>query len=221
MPRYARRFKRKRRYVRRARRPTTRRAVRAIARREIYRNTEWKEFSSIINNSVPSTGLTYNLIIPGQGDSDQQRVGDEIICGSVKGNYQITLNAGTGTPFTLVRVIIFQWYGVTTPTINNILSTTVGAAPFHPWNTDQAPSYKILLNRLHTVKAFIRDHTSATYHGVTVRGFKVKPPRKKIHFQAGGTNGSNKLYICIVSDEIITANEPNMYISFKGTFADP
>lgn len=182
----------------------TRRDVRNIAQKVLNKNAEWKYHLVFNNSGVSTSGAIIDLSAVSQGDTDTTRDGDSITASTL--GYRYFWQNGDDT--NACRLIFFQWYPQTTPTVTDILLTTVGNGVQFMYHTDKADMYKILYDSTDTLSVY-------TASGGSVLGSpnigKIKIPKRKIQFQAGTTTGSNKIYALVLSDSGATSHPgPNL-----------
>lgn len=154
----------------------------------------------VVNNSIDSNGSVFDLSLITQGDSDLQREGDRVRITSIQWRGQ-AFNADTSN---VMRFIFFQWLvddTIDAPTPLKVLQSAYLGNPYAvyaPYAKDYA-GYKFVI---------IQDTTLCTsVNGDANNIFMFNVPFKKnkkltpnIQYQGGTTTGTNKLYLCVVSD---------------------
>lgn len=145
-----------------------------------------------------------------QGSAQTQRVGDELRLKSIDLRYQIACADTTQC----MRIIVFQWFQNTVPTVNNILySNGTAQAPFGALNFEQRRNYRILYDRMHSL-----DIITEIQNGVHVRIWKI--PKRNIVFTTTGTTvGNNKCYIYFISDSSV-APHPTLTWQIRVNYTD-
>lgn len=172
---------------------------------------EWKHHSVDLSGVSSTTlGVTDITAIP-QGDTDITRDGDQLFMGSISFFRRWT----AGDDVNVGRFIIFQWFPATVPVGTDILNTNFGFAPVYHYDTDRAYQYKILFDSITTVNNNFTGQNKET----AIKRMKVRPKRKKIQFIAGGTTGTNKIYVLTTSDSVI-ATHPSIDATFRVNYMD-
>lgn len=168
--------------------------------------------------TVDSTGTVTCLSIITQGDSDEERIGDQLYLRSI----QIMWNAEIADTFNYLRLIIFQWFPQVTdtqnspPTIaNNILFAGTSAQENYnmPYYHDSRYLFRILYDKTVTVSTDF-PCTKRFVHTIT-KGFK----RKLQYFASSSTNGMNQIFVLKISDST-AASHPEINSAFKLNFSD-
>lgn len=192
MPKAFKTRKRRRPAYTRVRRPLGKRqaqAVATIARKQISRTSEWKHHTLALQICPSDAGVIQDLSAVPQGDTDTSRDGDTIFATSV----QIRGLVNVADSHNQYRVIIFQWTPSTTPVIADILNLSTGHHTRSMYETDKANEYKILYDRVFLM-------VSSSGDAVKQFNTKIRLSRRKIQFIAGGTSGTRKVYMLVVSD---------------------
>ena len=189
----------------------TKREARKIAERVVNKNVEWKYYSVYNNANVTTSGSIVDLSAVPQGDTDITRDGDELTASSLGYRYSWV----NGDDNQMCRIIFFQWFPQTTPVVTDIPLTTTGNGIQFMYHTDKAPMYKILYDESEVLNV---KFTGGSENGPVHSG-KIKIPRKKIQFQAGGTTGSNKVYALLLSDSSV-ASHPGARLITKLNYKD-
>ena len=173
-----------------------------IAQKAIKQKAEVKSFDQGVALGISNTPIIQSLCDVPQGDLDTNRNGDqlEIVRYTAKINI---VNSSTDT-FNTMRCVLFRWNqdDTTAPVASDVLQATVGV--FSNYNRDnlRAKKFTILDDWFECTSLngeFAKTHTYD-------RQFN-----SKVKFQSSTTNGTGKLYYCIVSDS--SAN-PHPFVSF-------
>lgn len=171
--------------------------MKRIAKREFDKRVEWKFHIYEFNVSISTTGILDDPSrvpqVTSVDDSvDTKRIGDKIMASHLKFNYSIE----NGDAYNNVRVIAFQWFNSSTPTVADILIISGGYDVLSQYNVDKALSYKIMYDKIHHITANYSGQTNST----NVVRKKLRLPRKQIQYEAGSTTGINKVYLMYISD---------------------
>lgn len=174
--------------------------------RAFTRNTEQKYWTQVQSNApASSSGTVSDLILVPQGDTDTSRDGDRIHAKSLK----IRGSVAYGGAVSILRFIIFQWFGADVPTPALVLITTATADVINsPKNADSFPANGSGRGRI------LWDHRmQVDSGGISQRTFEaeLKGFKPDLQFIAGGTSGSNHVYILTVSDLAATNPSYNFY----------
>lgn len=151
-----------------------RREVDREVARELSKEVETKVFiASATPQSMVQTGAAYHVSAVPQGDGNQERVGDEIVCKKLRFKYHLRSNGEieAGGLITvplatnIARVLVLRWAPVaSTPTISDILEDgTVDATNnvFLPYKSGKPAAFEILYDRTHVL------HPTATRYSTT------------------------------------------------------
>lgn len=186
-----RRLYKPRRFRRRGRLNT--RKVRAIARREVYKNVEKKYHIDVNSNQAAGTTATFTKIFkPARGTGDSDRIGDEVNITSIYLGLTLDRHSAPTTVSEHVRMLIFEWKDPSsTPTLATLLQSLAYAVT-STWNHDFRKSYRIIWDQTFTL-----DKNKESYR---VGRFLTKKPFR-YNFNASSTDGADsQLYFCYFSD---------------------
>lgn len=137
------------------------------------------------------------------------RVGDKLKYRNIDLRYSIAVGDTTN----MVRVVIVQWKQVSTPTLAQIFQSSGAAiSPHSPFYHDNAPQIRVVYDRLHAISAYGPGL-------ISLKKLIYKIPIKNLQFNSGGTSGSNKLYLCLMSDSA-TASHPQMDYYARVNYTD-
>lgn len=160
------------------------------------------------DNGLSGTGVNAGGILqtgfstPVQGDSDGERVGDQI---NIKAfNFRFDLVYGDAT--NEFRVILFRWYqdnNIATPTIAQVLQNA--AFPINSGiNHDSLKANKLHIMHDKVYSLTQNGNNGALHRSLTIVGKKLG--RKKIEFNNAAITGSNLIYAVFISDSIAAPN---------------
>lgn len=217
MPAQTQRFRKTRKYRNRrfrGKKALTKRqalAVRSIATRSINARAEKKYYDrSLSGTTYDWSGSIVSLTNIAQGSTDVTRDGDSIYLRSCRVVGDIT----AGDTTNMFRVIIFQWFDDTTPVYTDILSSvyqgTVNCVN-SPYHHDQRKHFNVMYD-----KRYLLDSSDPN---VMFDTKYMRPAKRKVHFSAGGTTGSNELFILFMSDSG-AATHPSVNFVARTTFND-
>ncbi len=197
MPKHSRKRSRSR-----GRAPLSRRQVRkvqTIASKTVKKLSEWKYHTISLGLATPisSGSITQSLLGVTQGDTRTTRDGDIIFPSTISFKYDIVPEDATN----IVRVILYQFFQPSTPTISDVLDLSTPVAANHwtsPYERKFAHDYKIIYDRVHTVD------TAA--HTVYATGGKRRIPRARTTFE-GATivDPVGGVYLSAISDSTVGA----------------
>ncbi len=179
------------------------------------RTREIKYKENVVASSVSTTPSLALLTQIAQGATDTTRNGDQVDLHRVDIRISAAID-GTVAPdnYNVVRVILFQWHpqsGISTlPATTDILQNAT-QPQLSSYNHDTRWEYTIL-----------RDHTfSLSMEGSRVQTIRWNFPRMthKLQFSGGTTDGTNHLYLLMVSDSG-TVDHPSVIFNSKVTFYD-
>lgn len=151
-------------------------------------------------NPVSSTPLILSLIDVGVGDTDLLREGDQLTLKSIhlRGDFL------RGDTYNIIRLIIFQWKGDSTPLAADVFEDTssAGALLYCPIRKDTRQLLNCLRDDMYYVNSTQNENQLYKYY--INKGFT-----RKIVYQGGTTIASNKIYLAAVSDSTV-ASHPNL-----------
>lgn len=194
----------------------------------ILRNQEIKYFvggfsASNVTNTAVINGVPFD--IP-QGDTDSERDGDHLKwLGKVRMNFQMIANGSA--KHNTIRLILFQWHptslGTPIPVPSSILlSGPTGSVDIMShYNHDQRQNYKILYDQVFDlVGDYTVDPAAVTTTTVITKHVKVSlaKARKQVQYNAGGLQGTNRLFLIYVSDSALL--HPTLALHAKVFFTD-
>lgn len=197
----------------------------SIIKKEQKKSAEWKSLIYNLTKLPDNNGTVQDLTQITQSttaQTDQTRLGDQVMLYSIKYKYQIH----SADRYNTVRIIFFQWFPDTTPIVGDVLDASAGYEVYAPYNTDHAPMYKIHMDKIHVVNSDVVGYYDGT-NGVTtnftraskVFKGKIQPNRKRIQYQGGGTTGSNKIYMITISDSTASSH-PTVIGTYRLNFTD-
>jgi hypothetical protein len=184
--------------------------VRRIVKSALHKDEEEKY--AIINQSysVSTTPGLYVLTNTAQGSSGGTHVGDECRLKSLWFRYNLTVADASNA----LRVILFTWkpnLGYASPAALNILKTvTTPNQLTSAYQEDGEDMYHILYDRVHFVSAV---------GPVQAGGLVKRKLNQKMDFSTGSSNGSNNIYLLLVSDSG-AASDPTFNFTSRVAFTD-
>lgn len=190
------------------------REVAQLANQNRLKRSEWKRHVVGGTINASTAGFFQSLTDLPQGDTDITRDGDQVEAYTVDLRYYAFTQDATN----LVRVILFQWVpntAIATPTLADILLNAGTYDALAPYETDNHQMWKILYDRTHSMA-----QTGAASANVTklIRK-KIKVSRKKVQFEGGTTDGTNKVYMLVISDSGV-ANHPGITYVARVNYLD-
>lgn len=184
-------------------------------KRVMHSEAEHK-FASVQGSASLTAAAIVALSDIGQGDLDTTRDGDELIIRSLEWrwfSYSQTLT----NPGTVARVILFQWHpriaGGAVPTTASVLQDTTNWFT-SPYTHDTKSEYTIL----HDSNLICHDSTTYNRLHQLKRTIIRSKFSKKMRFEAGGTDGYNKIYCLFASTDV--TYPIGLYYNLKVNFID-
>lgn len=181
---------------------------RAISTRQEHK------YLSVSNSSVSMPAASYVTSISdiSTGTTDSQRVGDAVRLGTLRINFSILKNSSASS--TLARVVIFQWADSDQPgaPTGSDIFTNYGTYPAVTTLRHDPLRSKTL--RVMADKVYVLDDTDPLVYQSLV----LKPASKKLQYDSGGPSGTNKIFMCLLSDQITYG--PAMTYMTKLNFTD-
>lgn len=183
-------------------------AVTKIVKDKIYAASEHKWYGAgftPVSTFGSATGYNQQgMITMAQGIGDNQRTGDTITLRSIQCNVRMNAVAATVGAVQHIRVLVFQFKmnnsaGIA-PTVTDMLVNDVSAGGLKTansfFNVDFIRQYVILYDKVITV-------IQGTNKNVYNLKFRVplKYARKKIQFNAAGTNSDGNIWIATIGSE--------------------
>jgi len=172
--------------------------VKSVVKKEVQREAETKFLyfqSSAGPAGIDNVGITVDLSAISQGANDSQRIGDSVMPSSLEINYCGYSRKQTGNT---LRVVIVRWtqddgnYPLSPSVVLNNNSTVETA--LSTYVHDYRPQYNVLYDQRHEL-GYI-DVGASRAEG------KIKIPiKKKIEYIGGTTDGTNKIYMIVISDD--------------------
>jgi hypothetical protein len=151
-------------------------------------NSEEKNWPLTMSNTIAYTGAMYGLTDVPQGDTDEARDGDSLNKEHILVKYSVICADATN----LMRVLVFSWGLTSTPVPGDVFSILGNAqAPFSYTVQDNKQLLHVYYDRLHCL---------SLASNVSECGTIDIPVKGKIQFNTGTTTGSNKIFICLLSD---------------------
>lgn len=146
---------------------------------------KWLVTESLLTAAVAGNNVVDITAVP-QGITRSTRTGDRLRIKNV--SFQgilydgsATLNANTG------RILLFQWFPKTTPTVADILQVL---HPNSPLRMDNVQQYRVYYDQTWTVNTT----TSNNWHNFK-GSYRPLPKYSNVQFDAASTTGTNKFYV--------------------------
>jgi len=195
-----------RRYSKRSKRGSSS-YVRKIVKSEIHKESEKKYLPALILSSFSTTATIASLCDVIQGNTDQQRDGDQLYMLSL----EIRLYTVAADIFNVLRLIVFQWFPNTVPLSSQLLFDPANGIT-SPYNHDQRYQFRVLYDKTNI--------TGADWHAAQLmHRYITKIPHRKVQYVNASIVGTNKLYYYIVSDSGV-APHPSVAGYFKMNYKD-
>lgn len=195
--------------------PKSRPALRRFANKVSMVVAEKKYISTVVASSISNTPGIQPLTFPGQGTTDQTRVGDQIRLRSLEVDYSWSIS-GTVTPdsYNRVRLIVFQWYPqIGFPVAADILLLPTNQPWQSPLSHDQRFQYRVLYDKTHVISA---QNQFSMQRKVMI----TRIPHRKMQFVGGNaTDADNRIGFLVVSDSGLV-DHPSFEAIFKLNFSD-
>jgi len=203
------------------RRPATRRFVgrklnvrqKLQVKRIVGKQDQDKFLDNSSNNNPDPTGVVFKITMPGQGDTESSRDGDQIMLKKLHVNVGVA-NADT-TNF--LRMVIVRWRDndATAPVINDIFqSATPGALGQLNWYNLQSGRMHVICDHRYTTSL---NGPAAAQYVYDFYGRKLG--KKKVVFNPGVLTGTDMIYVAVVSDSTVVAH-PFIGLNWRLTFTD-
>jgi len=148
------------------------------------------------------------------------------LCGWVDMRMQVVNGQGaTGDVYNNVRFIVFQWHPNTTPTAATLLLNGPSGVIdiYSMYSHDYRQQFTILCDHTFTTvgnsNAAQTPGTSVLTSGVKTFKIPLTRAQKQAQYSAGTTNGTNQLYIGVISDSAL-ATHPSVAYSGKVVYRD-
>lgn len=190
----------------------------SIVRKELRKKTDWR-YTDVSGSAIPMYNTGAPLVTAftnlTRGDA-----GLNMFQGNDMRPQAITLKywAETSNEYNVFRIMVFQWFDATAPTLTGLLQTgTTGIALCSPINITNRKYIKVLYDRTHSL---YRPSTGAyaTSDPVTVYipGKRLRP----VHFNWGNNTVQNgNIYLFMLSDDS-ALQTVNLTYHMRTTFAD-
>lgn len=195
----------------RRRRMGSKKNIRAVVKQEIAKQVEKKYFlKSNIGAGITTTAAIVEIVDVPQTSSnatDITRIGDQITMTS----YEFRGYIAGGDTYNLLRLMVFQWFPDYLPGASDILINAVNGV-ISPYSHDNRFDFNILFDRTYRMGT---DWQHTHYIHFYIKKFR----ERRIQFDGGTTNGSNKLFLLLVSDSAALPN-PTIAYDSKLNFKD-
>jgi len=176
---------------------------------------EKKYFNLAGTLSATAAGSIIDLSAIAQGQTDSTREGDQLTLTSVLFKHYWQVSTSTGADlYNIGRVIIFQWFPATTPTVGDILFPFgTGLEPLGYYYHDTRYNYRILYDSTSTMTQSavgVYNENSVT----RVRSAKIlKFAKNIIQYSAATTTGAYKIWMLAISDSNVVPHPVLAYAS--------
>lgn len=167
------------------------------------------DLNEVPTNIVQGIGFLERLTPISQGTTDVTRIGDKVRLKALFLDYQIVCSDATN----LVRVVVFQWH----PQTNLVAATLTEIFQYFaigdnrevlsPYVHDYGDQFRVLYDRLYTLD--LASAYTKSFKGV----ISLKRAKKQMAYAAGGSQGSNQLYIAVLSDSSAASHPTFTYVS--------
>lgn len=190
-------------------------AVSTIARRAVRRVSEKKSYRTAVDNQTfdNTTGYVLHLTSISQGDGASTRDGNSILLRSVQSRFSLYSADATQ----VIRVIYFQWFPESTPTVTDILSNTyTGDVNLvnSPYELHARSQFRILADRTYALEG---SSNELAIDRIMVKKFA----RRMVTFDTTSTTAPiNGLYMLVVSDSGAVSH-PYIHVVNQVNYSDP
>lgn len=203
--------------------------------RKAIRNIQEKKFHLYADTDVDlsyDNPVFQSITDISQGDLDSNRDGDRLKLRSVDVRGMIIGNNGVTTE---ARVLVVQWLGQDTPTVQEILEAGTVAwnadtAVTAHYNHDHRKMFRVLYDRTivscstaTTTSAGSNEYKRWLFHArINIGKLALKGKAKAyINYQSASTTGNNKVYIMALSNQTDASGfEPTLTYEAKVNFTD-
>jgi len=176
--------------------PAIRREITRISKRVYNKRTELKYFMTGASASIPTVGGSIvDLTAIPQSVSDTDCTGDSLWLRNISLRAFTALNVVANLAGS-VRIVLFQWFDDTTPTVSVILNAGAINPMVAPYNHDTNQKFSILYD------ATVGVSSGNLYDSYT--NCLVKPTKGRVDYSNGTTTGVNKVYMLFVTDTATT-----------------
>jgi hypothetical protein len=175
-----------------------------------------KYFDTSNSATVLSSGLIIDVTLIPQGIAVTNRIGDTCFLNKFLLNYSVSAeNSDINSSF---RLIVFQWHpnlNLLAPVVTDVLQT-ISINSFYDWQYSN--QFTILYDAVHWMAGLATAPTASGNQGYFGE-IDIRKARKRVEFAPGSSNGSELLYILVISDSTI-APGPNLLIYTRTLFTD-
>lgn len=183
-----------------------------------YKATD-ASWANIYNATAAPQSITANLV---RGDAGLDNFeGNKIFPVGLELRLNILSNTSTATPVMNVRVMIFQWFDSTTPTLSGVLQNTgVGVTTISPKLMTNRDNIRVLMDKKYCLNN-LYPAGSGAQSGIIVKKF-IKGFKMSDITMASGSNVPQKgdIYIAFMSDTTTNNDTPTFYATTRLTFTD-
>lgn len=151
---------------------------------------KWSAVVGAAPTSVAGAGSNIHVINQTVGNTNNERIGDQICPTSI--NFRMTVKLGAAATDTLVRMIVYRWFSGAPAGVTSVLQT----ASYQSFTAeDTHKNFQILKDQMITLNSA----------NVPERFLSFKIPYKhKIQFPGGATQANkNGIWVIFISDEAV------------------
>ena len=194
-------------------------------KRNLVRTAEKKYVYSSTSGAVSSSGtVSSDLVTIPQGDTDNQRNGDQVDIRSLRIGYKIAIDGATPDSYNQLRIMIVQvkdslYVPAFTAGTSVLHDSNNPQALFSPYSHDNRYRFRVLYDKTHTVVLGSNGDgpTPAIIRKANIRRFW----RRRIQFGGGGsTPNVGSIFMMAISDSGVISH-PTLYFSYKLNYSDP
>lgn len=194
----------------------------AVVKKELRKKTDWKYTDVSANNSAVTTAGTLTSLLSNLSRGDNGL--DNFSGTSIKPQAVLMKYfCNTNQVYNNVRVIIFQWFDATAPTVATVLQSNAAVtAVLSPILITSKPNIKILYDQTHTFAPTASGDTAVLGEGIVpVQTIYIPGKRlRAVKFNASSTaRSSGDLYMMHISDDSL-ATFPAISWFSRVTFSD-
>lgn len=196
--------------------------VTAVVKKELRKKTDWKYTDTSAAQAASNTSGTLTSLLANLSRGDN---GLDQFSGNMIKPQAITFKyfCNTNQVYNNVRVILFQWFDATAPTVATVLQTTSNIyAVLSPVLITSKPNIKILYDQTHTFAPTASGDTTILGEGIVpVQTVYIPGKRlRAVKFNASSTaRSSGDLYLLHISDDSL-ATFPAISWYSRVTFSD-
>jgi hypothetical protein len=133
--------------------------------------------SGLLNQNVTAGGAVSALVNVPQGDTQSQRVGDVIFMSRME--FTFSLEMANADIYATSRIIIFQWFPNTIPTVASVLESPGSLFCYSNYNFQNKDLYSIHFDKMYHQSGTATAPTEST--NVGVKQMRVRIGRKRLN----------------------------------------